>query len=112
MRTRLTGWPAIGGLGALLLAVGAVAPAHADDGYYDSRPMHREYRHIREDREDIHGDFDRLHDLYRARDREADRGDWRDVRRLDWQIDHLRDHIRHDIYDVRRDRQRFDHDRY
>jgi len=116
MKTRMIGWLAVGGMSALLLGMCGLTPARADDDGYAPRGYHRDvrydYRDAHRNRQDIRMDMDRLHDLYRARDREASRGDWRDVRRIDARIAALRADMRRDFRDVRREQRDSRADRY
>ncbi|MCW3100430.1 MAG: hypothetical protein JWL77_6048 [Chthonomonadaceae bacterium] len=84
------------GLVAVLGGLASLIPAQAQD------------YHVRRDIADVRSDQRRLEDLCIRRDREADRGDWRDVQRLDRQIADLRRHIDRDRRDIRADIRRDD----
>ncbi len=105
MKTRWIGWLAVGGLSVLFLAAGALTPARADGDDYGHPYL---YRHVAFDRDGLYRDRDvrrdefRLHELYRARDREVECRDWHDVRRIDARIANIRADIRHDIHADRR----------
>jgi hypothetical protein len=85
------------GLAAVLGGLVSLVPAQAQD------------YHVRHDIADVRADQRKLDDLCIRRDREADRGDWRDVRRLDVQIADLRRHIERDRRDIHVDLRRDDH---
>ncbi len=85
---------------ALLMGAIYPAPAHADDR-----------SHISHDIDDIHRDQRNLEDLYRLRQRQEDRNDWRGIDRTDRAIDELRSHIARDRHDVGYDIQRARADR-
>lgn len=84
------------GLAAVLGGLVSIVPAQAQD------------YHVRRDIADVRRDERKLDDLYNRRQREVDRRDWRDVRRIDREIAELRRHINEDRRDIRGDVRRDD----
>lgn len=148
--TRVYKWTIAAGAASLLMGVLSAVPARADDDYYlrdryyrdaryrddyrrddryyrDNRyhdNLHRDIardaRDIREDREGLRSDEDRLCRLERQRDEYKRCKDWRavkdterDIKFLRHQIDEEKRHIRDDEKDLHKDihRERDWHDR-
>ncbi len=96
------------GLTALFAGLMAQSPARAADDWR----FHRNRNDAHFDVIAIHRDEDRLHDLYRRREYLRDRHDRRGVAELDVQIGNVRFHLDNDRYDLRRDSDRYDRNRF
>jgi len=103
MKIAFNRWLAIGGVGALLFAVGGLTPARADRGY------DRALRQVHHDNDVIDRDQRHLDDLNRKADDQRYRRDWRGLHRTEEQIDHAKLDLRRDRENLRIDQEALNH---